>query len=478
MSLGPLLSRPFPSSLSPRFFPLPGMPLVLTVAEQEEAMKLGSAELKALMSRHKVNLVIQAMYYHSDVTTIAAFSNFAKDVDDLRLSLKDDFGIDATQSLARRSDVGSVISAFQSASTRRTEISRLNAELDARQMQKPVLGSEYLVLKAAFETLYGPHEDADLPSKSYLERRIADLESGDFRAEPLTSVLARDQEEDDSLIQSWDSAGNIRLRKATHSCDLPANPEDLRQRLTVLLNCLMMMALQHTNRSEVQNFRPTFVHEYTKYLLGEHVWQMIAKDNDGNTVVTPHWGLIIQYEQAIRKKAFRDTQETGVPLVTTIKNAWLDPLVKERSFTTPLALTTAAGTHINATSSAPKLKVTQHNLKDQQATASSGRVQGRGKGPGKGKGGKKQGKGKGRGGSNKGSGLTVPTGCAARTPDGRALCFGYNDQSVRCRLTTFPFLHVCGTCFAKGHPMYACRGQRAAPPAAAAAGSETAGAGI
>jgi hypothetical protein len=72
-----------------------GTPLVPTIAEQEEAMKLGSAELKALMARHKVNLVIQALYYHSDFTTMAAFSNFAEDDEDLRLSLEGDFDINA-----------------------------------------------------------------------------------------------------------------------------------------------------------------------------------------------------------------------------------------------------------------------------------------------------------------------------------------------------------------------------------------------
>ena len=437
--------------------------LLLSPQEEEEAMKAGGTELKALFARNLVSNKIQALFFHSGVLTTAGLSNFAKDENDLRQCLKDDFGVDASTSLVQRTQVGATISAFQSALTKRSELAKFSGELDARQMQKPLLGSEYLVLKSAFERIHGKQEDCDLPSKSYLERRIADLESGDFRPEALTSIISRDQDEDDSLIQTWDASGQMRLRKSIATSEPPANPEELRKRLN------MMIALQHTNREEIQGFVPTFVYVYTNYLLGEHVWQMVARDNDGNTIATPHWNLVLQYEQAIRKKAYSEMQETGTRLHICIKQAWLDPLVKERAFTTPLALSTAAGKHVSPSSNTGNLRnagVVQTIQKSKGG--GRGKAEGSQKGRGRGKGTK----GKPKAGG-KGSGLTVPTGCAARTPDGRALCFGYNDLAVRCRLATCPFLHVCGICFAKGHPMYACRGQKGAPPA-----GETQGTGI
>ena len=402
---------------------------------------------------------IQAQFFHSDVCSSSALSNFAKDEEDLRLSLKDDFGVDSAVSLAQRVQVGSVISAFQSALTRRQELSKLNGELDARQLQKPLLGSEYLVLRNAFETLHGKQEDSDLPAKSYLERRLADLESGDFRQESLTSVLARDADEDDSMIQTWDTNGQMRLRKAISVAPPPANPEELRKRITVMLNCLGMMALQNTNRDELQGFPNSFLNQYTGYLLGEHVWLMVARDNEGNTIITPHWGLVVAYELAIRKKAYITMQETGTRLHICIRNAWLDPLVKERAFTTPLAISSASGRAINATAQPSTMgqAVAKTIFKDKGPLPNRGNGRGRGASRGRGKG-----RGKGStGGKGKGSGLSVPPGCAAKTPDGRPVCFGYNDLSIRCRKPNC-FEHVCGKCFGK-HPIYACPGQRSAP---------------
>lgn len=438
-------------------------PLVLTADQQTAAMKLGSAELKALFSRTLVPIDIQAQFFHSGVTTSSALSNFAASDTDLRQCLVDNFGVDSATSLAVRVHVGAVISAFQSALCRRIELSKLNGELDARQLQKPLLGSEYLVLKTAFELITGKQEDSDLPAKSYLEKRTADLESGDFRHEPLSSVLARDQDEDDSLVQSYDPNGQVRLRRSVNVVPLPANPEELRKRLTIMLNCLGMMALQHTNRDEIQGFPANFLQQYSGYLLGEHVWQMVARDNDGNSVATPHWGLVIQYELAIRKRAYVNMQETGDRLHLCIQRAWLDPLVKERAFTTPLAISSASGHRVNSTTAATVAKTA---LKD-NGSAGRGRGAGRGKrGAGRGSGrGNDKGRGKGNngGGKGNGSGLTIPAGCAARTPDGKPICFGYNDRAVRCRKPSC-FEHVCGTCFGR-HPMYSCQGQRNAPPA-------------
>ena len=65
-----------------------------------------------------------------------------------------------------------------------------------------------------------------------------------------------------------------------------------------------------------------------------------------------------------------------------------------------------------------------------------------------------QGKGKGKTAADK-------LGISAQTPDGRNVCYGYNDFSVRCRVKSCRFAHVCGACFGN-HPVYACKpGNRA-----------------
>ena len=62
--------------------------------------------------------------------------------------------------------------------------------------------------------------------------------------------------------------------------------------------------------------------------------------------------------------------------------------------------------------------------------------------------GKGQGRGKGKG--KKGS---RDTGCAAETPDGKRVCYSFNNKQEPCTRKKCQFLHVCGKCF-KDHPMW------------------------
>ena len=71
-----------------------------------------------------------------------------------------------------------------------------------------------------------------------------------------------------------------------------------------------------------------------------------------------------------------------------------------------------------------------------------------GKGSGKG-----NGKGKSRG---KTGGKTDATnGCARSTPDGRPLCFRFN-EAAGCKEPNCRFAHLCGRCFASDHTILNC----------------------
>ena len=145
-----------------------------------------------------------------------------------------------------------------------------------------------------------------------------------------------------------------------------------------------------------------------------------------------------------------------------------DSTTKERYFTTPMSLTAGRG----GSQSSAQMNYSSHSEQQvyftQQGDVQSakggralkvlkGKVKGKGKG--KGKGGRGNGKGKGGGkGSN-------------QTPDGRAICFDYNNGDIRCKRAQCKFLHVCTVCFQR-HPAYQCKGLAGAP-----AGSETQGAG-
>ena len=424
-------------------------PTVLSADEKKAALESASSELKYLLSKEGISMEAQERLYHVGAVTLAKFSVFFIDEADLRTVAKEELGIDPTASLAQRSELAGLIVAFGQAKTRTTEVAKHHGELEARSQTKPLVGTEYLAMRAAYEKTYQKLEDQECPSRIHLERRIAELESGDMRAETLRTVLNREQDGEETFVPAWDSAGEMKLKKSVSEIEDPSNPEELRRRLNVMVNAMVFLSLQHTNRHELKDVKPDLSGQYASYLLGDHVWSFIAKDEQGCTVATPNWPLVIQYEMAIRKRAYREMAERGIAFGAAMKESWLDPLTKERFFTTPLSIASATGGKRIEISSSSK-----RPLEEQQHQTTK-KPKGQGKWQHKGGKGVKGGKG-GKGG--KGPPLEIPKGCARTTPDGKFICYGYNDKAVRCRNPRCSFEHCCGICFGR-HPMYACQGK-------------------
>ena len=433
---------------------LPRMPvLVLTADQQMAAMEKGSSELKYQLAKEGVTVDTQAKLFHVGAVSLSRFAAFFKDAEELRLVSKDELGVDPADGLTSRAELAGLIISWEAASARTKEIAKHFGELDARKQSKPLLGSDYLMMKYAFEQKYYKLDDIDCPARVYLEKRVAEMESGEMRAEMLKTVLNREQDNEENLVPHWDSTGAMSLKRTINNIEDPGNPEELRRRINIMVNGLVFIAMQHTNRQELQSIRPDMANTYASYLLGEHVWMLIAKDEEGHTIASPHWKLVIQYEYAIRKRAYAWMNEEGVPFNEALKRACLDPLTKDRNFTTPLAISAATGSKKVEIGYGTKRSATDLD-KPKYEENSSSKGGGKGKGKGKNKGKKLKGGGGGKGGGN----LTVPSGCARATPDGRAICYGYNDFGVRCRNPKCSFLHVCGICFQK-HPLYACQGK-------------------
>ena len=75
--------------------------------------------------------------------------------------------------------------------------------------------------------------------------------------------------------------------------------------------------------------------------------------------------------------------------------------------------------------------------------------------------GKGNGKGKNKGGRGKGGAAgKSASGCAKETPDGRQICFKYNNPSEGCKTKGCRFAHCCGKCFKEGCPMFSCDHKR------------------
>lgn len=145
----------------------------------------------------------------------------------------------------------------------------------------------------------------------------------------------------------------MKVKKSSGTVEAPANPEELRRRIALSFTALMFLALKHTNRECLQSLNPQLAHRYCEYLLGEHVWCMVAKDSSGRTISAPHFPLVLSYEMAIQKKAYRMMTEGEGSFTDCLEKAWKDSTTKERFFTTPMAMSAAKGTKVEIGYSTP-----------------------------------------------------------------------------------------------------------------------------
>jgi hypothetical protein len=418
------------------------MALVLSPAEVDAALGKADSELAFAFERNDVSKDVLAAFIHSGIDNMNKFAGIAKDGDDLKAMMLKEFGYDSSVSLGERVRITNIVICFEMAKSRVSERNKLEGELMAKHIIKPLTVSEHGAMRTAWERRFWVIEDEWVPSRVYLERRLEDLEQGEFKAEALTAVLTKDQEDPDLLVPVWSSTGTLQMRKGTSTLAEPNNPEQLRRRIKVLGIGLMMLGLRHSNKQFLQGLSPQTFEDFLTYLLSDQCFYMSGKSAEGYSISGPSWAQLLVYEFQVRRKAWSLVQ-AGSNFGNALREACKDPCTRERFLVTPLALSTSGS---------------KRSWGDSAVSSGASRDRSGGsKGPGKGtKKNKGSGKGQNKGGSSKGGGKSGGGQCASRTPDGKAICYSYNNFDVRCRDSKCRFLHVCGSCFGK-HPIYACR---------------------
>lgn len=202
----------------------------------------------------------------------------------------------------------------------------------------------------------------------------------------------------------------------------------------------MMLGLRHTNRATLQGLTPQDVEDYLGYLLGDFVWQLTGKSSEGATVLTPAWSQVLLYEFQIRRQTHYLMQNKGISFKDGLKESAKDPVLKERYFTTPVALSSTSKRPLAFNEDGNE--ESNRSRKRSAKAAKAGGGKGKAGGGGKGKGGKgKAGGGKGKaGGGGKGK---------------SDYCYSYNNSWEKCTRKPCLFKHVCMNCGGK-HPVYQC----------------------
>jgi len=420
------------------------MPITVAPDQRAEILKSASADIRALFDRKSVDEDFAVKLYSIGINTVELFATFAKDEEELHKLAKAHFEIDS-EDILQRVKLSRITVAWQTAKTRAAKQTEQDGDCDVRRVPKDLAHSTAIAMRTTFENNFWELQEKQVPARSYLERKLDEIEKDDLRAEPLEEVVSAEEDDPDALRTEWRPDGQLRAVRIGTKVSLPKTPEQLRARLALLGTTLMFAAVQQKHKTYLKGLSPQVFVDYVDYLLGDHVLGLAAKGSGQVSFGGPSWQLVISYEHAIRKKMSELVKKKGLTIKEALKNAYEDPVTKERNFTTPLCLET-----VGSKRPAPPEWAAQEAYTGKFGGKNTSK--GSEKGAGKGKYAKGEGKGNKR---KKDPKRVAPQGCHEKTPDGKNVCYFFN-RPEGCTRATCPFAHVCGKCFAPNTSMMNC----------------------
>ena len=415
------------------------MAIVLTDEDLKKAFAEAGSDLKFLLDRENVDETIQGKLFHIGIRTVRQFGAFVADRTELTVILKTNFEIDGAADIMMRVKITKLVVAWETAKVRAAKMAEMDATGEATSIPKALAPMDKQSMRAAFEQKWWELEDRRVPGKSYLEKKLDEVEKNELKAEPLSEVLSTNEDEPDTLRTVWDASGELKAVKVSSTVPLPSGSEELRTRIVLLGTAWQFVAFQHTHREYLKKLTPQVFQEYLDYLLGEFVWGLHAKDGRGNSFGAPSWHLVIAYEHAIRVKAVTLVKK-GHLFKDALRMAWEDSVTKERNFTTPLGLEGAGQRKRRFDDDGRDQPTNQPNRKHKTDSKGKGKHSDKVKGKGK-----HSDKGKSKG------------GCKFKNDKGEQLCYAFNNEG--CAKRDCKYKHQCGTCFKEGIPMFRCNHQ-------------------
>ncbi len=416
------------------------MAIKVASADVDAILATANSDLKFLFDRKGVDADFAVKLFSIGVTSLELFAVFAKDQSDMEALLKAHFEID-TADLLSRVKASKIFIALQAAKTRALKQTEQDGDCEVRRVPKDIPLSSVAAMHAEFEKAHWALDDKQKPARSYLERKLDEIEKDDLKAEPLEEVVSMDEDDPDMLRTEWKPDGQLRAVRIGTKVSLPKGPEELRKRLALLGTTLIYAGYQQVHKHYLKGLNPQVFVEYVEYLLGDFVWKLASRGPGGTVISSPSWSLLLSYEHAVRKAMVKLVSEKGFSVKAALKLAMEDPVTKERFFTTPLCIEAVSGKR-----QAPPEWGNSEVPSSSRKTASRGQVNS-----------SKRTKGKGKG---RGKDIRKPTlhgrKCASKNPEGANICFKFNEPGG-CSASSCPFVHVCGGCFSAGIPMFRCK---------------------
>lgn len=360
----------------------------------------------------------------------------------VRAALVAELGIDPVTAEGRLA-LSILVGVWGSAGKTHDKEETLRAEAKVMGITKPVTSIERIAMRKILEGKYGKKPGSEIPAATYLAEKLEEVENNEPTASRLDEILSMEDSEVQSIAAGLNASGLVQVVRTKNKVLLPVNSEELRTRLKVEGNVWLMLKTKFPNRTWLRTLEPVAFLDYVEYLLGRKCYNIQVQSGTGSGLtevpLNPPWPVLLTYDFALRKEAFRLVREEAVSLNTALKQACGDQELKELNFLIPLAHSPASGSKrarspgvggVPGAQAAPgqgrkarrkaaaKAAGTPAVAPHQAATAPKGAKGAKGpKGAGKGE-------------------------FVSYTPDNRQICWGFNSQAG-CLLTACSRVHVC-----------------------------------
>lgn len=393
----------------------------------EKAAKL-SPELQSLLDSRKVDVGVQAALHDAGVDDLGLLSAVAISRDELKTFARAHLGLDPAARAEDMVKFATIYLAWQSAASRVKVLDEMNAELSAQKLPKAIPPLEMMSLRSLFERHFYKMKDTEIPAKASFEDLCEQLEAGELRPMSLKHFGSKsDHEDTEAGTLQLGSAGQVKIRRSKVETPAPTDLEGLRCKVVLMANHFIFAKLRYSHRAVLTSVTPFTFLDYLGYLTGKHVAQMETQTTDGIVLHKPSIKLIINYDYQMRKDVVEKMNE-GVPMELALQAIVKDSDVRERHFSTPLAVS-------SATQSLEKVRAGHEDKFWKRGGPYPPNPKGKGKS-------KQKGKGK-----YKGEFLH------STTPDGRQLCFAWNNKAEGCK-GSCNRVHACRICLSTAHPTF------------------------
>ena len=301
-----------------------------------------------------------------------------------------------------RLSTAKIIGVWESAKEIIAQDTRLKVEAKSMGVTRQASQPERSAMRKLYELRWGKVGGHHIPSISYLSMKLEEVEINEPMASKLDEATSAEENDDFSVTQSHDAAGRILFVKKRLKGVLPTSPEEFRAKLKVEGATWCLLALKFPSRVWLRDICPDDWLVYCEFFLGKQVYLMAGPDGP----VTPDWSTFLSYEFECRRKVFSAVRDENASLKQGLIDVCKCSQTKELFFISPLVLKKRKNPEPPSKPDVPDGRPPK-----------TPKGKGKGKGKGKDKGGEPGGKARGKGKKS----------WAWKTPDGRELCFVYNN---------------------------------------------------